>query len=255
MKKKENKPKKTEIKLNESDYICFYNLVKEEAKKNGPIKFVIEDGRGNSHHIRLTEEAGYVEGKKTSDSGMRRYINSLSADFERLFLEATSKNYPSGEMTIRLTLAKLADMAAKLNQTITVKMYVGNNRDAIDIWREDNAMAFRVNGERVGTDEAVKFVSKNHGIFLINLKGGIKTARKRASGVRDYDYNKKPEKIENKGKTSIVDGKIVVDTDSFLKKDEEKPKGKVNYYKKKKIEKIKEAIILKGTAKRGYVEE
>lgn len=243
---------KARARANQNDYVCFYELIKKIAKDKGPIKFVIEDDFGNKHHIKITEGKGFVEGKEIGDTKMRMYISKLPADFERLFIEATSPFYPRGEVAMKLTLAKLADLSAKYNQTITVQMPKGQVKNAIDIWREGKEMAFRVNGERVQNEEAMAFVNKDHGLFLVNMKAGIKTARKRAEGISTYNYNAKPKREEEDGKSRVENGKLIVDTDSFLNK--KKQETKMSSKHKRKIKQIKDAILKSGPTNKGYVD-
>lgn len=249
------------VKMREQDYTCFYQLVKDVAKEYGPIRFVIEDDT-DAHHIAIMGTKATINEKEITDMRMRRYIatGNIASHFERLFLRAASAHKAPGVMALRLTLAKLADYAAKYKEIMEISLPLGKKPVVLGIWREEGRPGFSLDGKEITADEAYAFVEKHHGLFLVNMKYGIKTIRKRSLGERNYNYHEfAKRKKSTTGKATIQeDGRLRIDTNSFIDK---KPMGgkrgtQQAQRAKKELERLNERMLRPaGSVEKGYVVE
>lgn len=239
----------------EKDFICLFETMKKEASNTGPVSFVVNGRNNYSNKIRITGEYGSVEqsgsGKevKLSDRQMRKYISQMPSIFERLFIEATQKRHEAGFIKMKLTLAKLADISALCNEKMPIDMGQGQVKKEFIIWRDKEKTRFELNGKELTEDEAYSFVKNNQAIFLINMKSGIKTVRKRAQGIKGYTYSNKRSIDKNK-KLETKDGKLRVNLDSHFQK---KEAPSMPAYKKREIQNLKNSILKNNKSDDGYV--
>lgn len=204
--------------LNERNYTCFLQAMKDVAKEKGPIEINLIDTRGNTATVRFEGENNYVDKVKTRDPAMRRYLSHFPGDMERFFLETAKDLYPEGELQIRFMLAKLADKSFLYDSAITINIPNGREKEYFTIYKNKNNAAFKLNEKEITYNEAINYVKKNQGNFLVNMKGGVKTARKKAEGFLNYDYNTKSTNEINPFIKQHEDGTIVTDIDAILQK-------------------------------------
>ena len=219
----ENKPKPKK-QPDGSGLVCFYRLVLELVKQYGTARFTIDDGTGQETKVRIDENGFLINGTLLDPKSSRVFITQNREAFESLFVQAMTEHVDIRKIMPRVYLANLLDTSARTKKTAKMTFTTEIGKQVLHIECSDGMPKMKLDGKDIGVQDAEAFISRNYMQFLAGMKSADRSMtheRSQNSKYKEYKARQKANMHGGVQHSRIVDGKLIVDLQSFIPQGEQ----------------------------------